>query len=128
MTARQKLDLPTRIDLVRRHGLEVSDDGFVPTLDGPIHIDDCPTCRLLTMTPRQRLDAAMDRLAERLAESCRKSAEREREKEREEAAAKRGLHTAWLRKMFGYCQRCGIRPPSGGPMCAQCWVDTGEPR
>jgi hypothetical protein len=41
------MDMPTRIDIVRRHGIEVSDDGFTPTLDGPVHIDDSRECRSL---------------------------------------------------------------------------------
>mgnify|MGYP007118307488 CR=1 FL=1 len=71
----------------------------------------------VAMPARQTLDAAMDRLAERLALSFRRS-----------EAKQRGETTARLRKFYGLCQRCGLRPPSGGPMCAECWVDTGEPR
>jgi hypothetical protein len=109
------MDLPTRIAIVRRHGLEVSDDGFTPTPDGPVHIDDCPTCRLLTMTPRQRIDAAMDRLAVKLADAFIVRAELER-----------GQTVVRLRKFFGLCQRCGVRKADGSRlMCRECWQDTG---
>lgn len=34
------MNMPERIDELRRRGLTVSDDGFMPTPDGPVHIDD----------------------------------------------------------------------------------------
>ena len=40
-------DLPQRIETCRRHGLEVSDDGFYPTATGPVHIDDSELGRVL---------------------------------------------------------------------------------
>ena len=39
--------MPTRIAIVRRYGIEVSDDGFTPTPDGPVHIDDSKECKAL---------------------------------------------------------------------------------
>lgn len=28
----------------------------------------------------------------------------------------------------GLCPRCGLRPPDGSRvMCAECWIETGEP-
>jgi hypothetical protein len=40
-------DLPARIETCRRHGLEVSDDGFYSTPTGPAHIDDSALGRVL---------------------------------------------------------------------------------
>lgn len=33
------MTLPERINLIRRYGIDVSDDGFFATPDGPVHID-----------------------------------------------------------------------------------------
>lgn len=69
-----------------------------------------------SMTASEKLDAAMDTFADRLADAFRLRAERQR-----------GVTVARLRKFFGLCQRCGIRPHDGSRiMCTQCWVDTGE--
>jgi len=67
------------------------------------------------MTARETLNAAMDTLAERLALAFRRAAEKER-----------GETVTRLRKFFGLCQRCGLRPPDGSRiMCRECWIDTG---
>lgn len=34
------IELPQRIANARRNGLDVSDDGFIATPEGPIHVDD----------------------------------------------------------------------------------------
>jgi hypothetical protein len=41
------VNLPERIDQLRLYGLIVSDDGFLPTPTGPVHLDDSPMCRAL---------------------------------------------------------------------------------
>lgn len=63
-----------------------------------------------------RLNAAFDRLAEILAADCRRSREQ----------LERGQRIARMRRFFGLCQRCGLRPHHGSTkMCSECWVDTG---
>ena len=67
------------------------------------------------MTARETLDAAMDTFAERLALAFRRAAEKER-----------GQLITRLRKFFGLCQRCGLRPHDNSRlMCRDCWIDTG---
>lgn len=58
------MTLPERIDLIRRYGLFVSDDGFVATSDVPVHIDDSEMC--LALLAHDDLLAACRRFCERV--------------------------------------------------------------
>jgi hypothetical protein len=37
-----------------------------------------------------------------------------------------GNTLAHVRKFLGLCQRCGKCPPSGGPLCRECWIETSD--
>jgi hypothetical protein len=41
------MDLPQRIEIVRRYDIAVSDDGFYGTPTGPVHINDSELARVL---------------------------------------------------------------------------------
>jgi hypothetical protein len=52
---REVIDLPKRIRAARRAGMTVSNDGFIATPDGPVHIDDLSPCTVAKIVKPVRL-------------------------------------------------------------------------